>query len=67
MLVQKTIRECDGKRICQLLVHPRMFGNDPCPNTTKYLAVTYRCQVGKLIIFFNIFLFCVIKKKCLLN
>jgi hypothetical protein len=35
---------CNGKTSCRLpiAVNPRSYG-DPCPGTTKYLFVTYRC------------------------
>ena len=47
-ILQKTASECDRKRICQLFVHPRVFGKDPCPGTTKYLTVVYKCRLSKL-------------------
>uniref|UniRef100_F6RW25 SUEL-type lectin domain-containing protein n=2 Tax=Ciona intestinalis TaxID=7719 RepID=F6RW25_CIOIN len=41
----KTVTVCQDKRVCQLLVHPREFGKDPCPDTSKYLTVTYKCRL----------------------
>ncbi|XP_018672064.2 uncharacterized protein LOC100184301 isoform X2 [Ciona intestinalis] len=43
----KTVTVCQDKRVCQLLVHPREFGKDPCPDTSKYLTVTYKCRLSK--------------------
>nr|XP_039266759.1 uncharacterized protein LOC120342132 isoform X1 [Styela clava] len=40
---EKTGAECQDKRICRLLVHRRVFGQDPCPGTSKYLTVHYKC------------------------
>nr|CAB3262867.1 uncharacterized protein LOC100184301 [Phallusia mammillata] len=41
----KTAADCHGRRYCGLLVHSRVFGDDPCPGTTKYLSVTYKCKL----------------------
>ncbi|XP_071161085.1 zonadhesin-like [Mytilus edulis] len=38
-IVQK---KCDGKKRCRLQANKAFFG-DPCPNTSKYLAVKYTC------------------------
>ncbi|KAG2468708.1 EVA1C protein, partial [Polypterus senegalus] len=36
--------ECQDRRSCQLLVNSRLFGVDPCPGTSKYLIVWYKCR-----------------------
>jgi len=41
----KTTMECNEKRYCELLVHPNVFGGDPCPNSTEYLTITYKCRL----------------------
>ncbi|KAI4888789.1 hypothetical protein NFI96_028291 [Prochilodus magdalenae] len=42
--LQKMLSECQGRRLCQVLVNPRLFGRDPCPGTPKYLHVSYSCK-----------------------
>ncbi|XP_030054652.1 protein eva-1 homolog C [Microcaecilia unicolor] len=42
--VQKILDECQDRRSCQLLVNSRLFGADPCPGTSKYLIVWYKCR-----------------------
>ncbi|GAA6102733.1 protein eva-1 homolog C [Tachysurus ichikawai] len=42
--LQKMLSECQGRRNCQVLVNYRMFGSDPCPETTKDLHVSYSCK-----------------------
>ncbi|MEE6468032.1 hypothetical protein FKM82_008145 [Ascaphus truei] len=41
---QKVLDECQDLRSCQLPVISRVFGPDPCPGTTKYLLVSYKCK-----------------------
>ncbi|XP_034149308.1 protein eva-1 homolog C isoform X1 [Esox lucius] len=41
--LQKLLSECQSLRDCGLLVNHLVFGLDPCPGTTKYLHVNYRC------------------------
>uniref|UniRef100_A0A8C7CKG0 SUEL-type lectin domain-containing protein n=1 Tax=Oncorhynchus kisutch TaxID=8019 RepID=A0A8C7CKG0_ONCKI len=36
--------ECQDRRICQVLVNSRLFGMDPCPSSSKYLIVWYKCM-----------------------
>ncbi|CAH2245748.1 eva-1 homolog A isoform X2 [Pelobates cultripes] len=36
--------ECQDRRTCQILVNSRLFGSDPCPGTSKYLVVWYKCR-----------------------
>nr|XP_056712826.1 protein eva-1 homolog C-like [Euleptes europaea] len=42
--LQKILEECQDKRSCQFLVNNRLFGVDPCPGTSKYLLVWYKCR-----------------------
>ncbi|XP_053547109.1 protein eva-1 homolog C-like [Bombina bombina] len=42
--LQKLYDECQDHRSCQLLVNSRIFGSDPCPDTNKYLLVSYKCK-----------------------
>ncbi|XP_078503822.1 protein eva-1 homolog C-like [Lissotriton helveticus] len=42
--LQKMLDECQDRRNCQLLVNSRLFGADPCPGTSKYLVVWYKCR-----------------------
>ncbi|XP_041439333.1 protein eva-1 homolog C isoform X2 [Xenopus laevis] len=42
--LQKVLDECQNLRSCQLPVNSRVFGPDPCPGTTKYLLVSYKCK-----------------------
>jgi len=48
-ILQKTAASCHEKRVCQLLVHVRVFGDDPCPGTTKYLTVKYKCKLRECV------------------
>ncbi|XP_051540324.1 protein eva-1 homolog C-like isoform X2 [Myxocyprinus asiaticus] len=43
-VLQKVLSECQGYRDCQLLVNHQVFGHNPCPETPKYLHVSYRCK-----------------------
>ncbi|MBN3297478.1 protein eva-1 homolog C isoform X2 [Amia ocellicauda] len=42
--VQKVVAECQDQRSCQIPVNSRVFGLDPCPSTSKYLIVSYKCR-----------------------
>ncbi|KAM9729203.1 protein eva-1 homolog C isoform 1-T1 [Menidia menidia] len=42
--LQKLLSECQSHRMCQLPVNHQLFGKDPCPGTTKYLHVDYKCK-----------------------
>ncbi|XP_011481631.1 protein eva-1 homolog C isoform X3 [Oryzias latipes] len=42
--LQKLLSECQSHRDCQLPVNHLLFGKDPCPGTTKYLHVEYKCK-----------------------
>ncbi|XP_071955272.1 uncharacterized protein [Antedon mediterranea] len=35
---------CNGKRECTFRVTNQEFGTDPCPGTSKYAEVTYKCK-----------------------
>ncbi|KAL2082612.1 hypothetical protein ACEWY4_022430 [Coilia grayii] len=42
--LQKMQDECQDRRSCQVLVNSRLFGADPCPSTSKYLTLRYKCR-----------------------
>ncbi|XP_054648638.1 protein eva-1 homolog C isoform X2 [Dunckerocampus dactyliophorus] len=42
--VKKVLSECQDKRSCQIPVFSPVFGHDPCPLTSKYLLVSYKCR-----------------------
>ncbi|XP_078088955.1 protein eva-1 homolog C isoform X2 [Mustelus asterias] len=42
--LQKILDECQDQQSCRLLVNRRVFGLDPCPGTSKYLLVSYKCK-----------------------
>ncbi|XP_062406399.1 protein eva-1 homolog C isoform X2 [Sardina pilchardus] len=42
--LQKMYAECQDRRSCQVLVNSRLFGSDPCPSTSKYLTLWYKCR-----------------------
>ncbi|XP_077173169.1 protein eva-1 homolog C-like isoform X2 [Paroedura picta] len=42
--LQKILEECQDKRSCQFHVNNRLFGVDPCPGTSKYFLVWYKCR-----------------------
>ncbi|XP_028296066.1 protein eva-1 homolog C isoform X1 [Gouania willdenowi] len=42
--LQKMLDECQDRRSCQVLVNSRVFGTDPCPGSSKYLIVWYKCR-----------------------
>ncbi|CAB1340507.1 unnamed protein product, partial [Coregonus sp. 'balchen'] len=42
--LQKMLDECQDKRSCKVLVNSRLFGTDPCPSSSKYLIVWYKCR-----------------------
>ncbi|XP_029020222.1 protein eva-1 homolog C isoform X2 [Betta splendens] len=41
---QKTLSECQDRRSCRIPVLSSVFGQDPCPLTSKYLLVSYKCR-----------------------
>ncbi|XP_078025567.1 protein eva-1 homolog C isoform X2 [Epinephelus lanceolatus] len=42
--VEKVLSECQDRRSCHIPVFSPVFGQDPCPLTTKYLLVSYKCR-----------------------
>lgn len=46
-LLQKVMSECQYRQSCQIPVFSPVFGQDPCPLTSKYLLVSYKCRPGK--------------------
>lgn len=48
-VVQKLLSECQSHRDCQMPVNHLLFGKDPCPGTTKYLHVDYKCKPSEFI------------------
>nr|XP_023662713.1 protein eva-1 homolog C-like [Paramormyrops kingsleyae] len=41
---QKMLAECQDRRSCRFFVNSRLFGTDPCPSSSKYLIVWYKCR-----------------------
>nr|XP_046261627.1 protein eva-1 homolog C isoform X2 [Scatophagus argus] len=42
--LQKVLSECQDRQSCHIPVFSPVFGRDPCPLTTKYLLVSYKCR-----------------------
>ncbi|XP_051945098.1 protein eva-1 homolog C-like isoform X3 [Xyrauchen texanus] len=42
--IQKIMSECQDRRECQIPVMSPVFGQDPCPETSKYAIVSYKCK-----------------------
>ncbi|XP_056625083.1 protein eva-1 homolog C isoform X1 [Triplophysa dalaica] len=42
--ILKVMSECQDQRECQIPVVSPVFGEDPCPETTKYIIVSYKCK-----------------------
>uniref|UniRef100_A0A914R1L9 SUEL-type lectin domain-containing protein n=1 Tax=Parascaris equorum TaxID=6256 RepID=A0A914R1L9_PAREQ len=40
----KVLEQCRNKRKCKIVVKPSFFDRDPCPNTSKYLQISYKCK-----------------------
>ncbi|KAM3721796.1 Protein eva-1 [Dirofilaria immitis] len=40
----KILEQCRNKRKCKIVVTPSFFGTDPCPDTSKYLQISYKCK-----------------------
>uniref|UniRef100_A0A8D0A684 Si:ch73-335m24.2 n=1 Tax=Sander lucioperca TaxID=283035 RepID=A0A8D0A684_SANLU len=40
----KVLSECQDRRSCHIPVFSPVFGQDPCPLTSKYLLVAYKCR-----------------------
>ncbi|VDP25269.1 unnamed protein product [Soboliphyme baturini] len=45
----KVVESCQNKRKCKINVNARFFGRDPCPSTSKYFQVFYRCKPSQFI------------------
>lgn len=45
--LQKVLSECQDRRSCHIPVFSPVFGQDPCPLTSKYLLVSYKCRPGR--------------------
>lgn len=43
--------ECQDRRECQIPVASPVFGQDPCPETSKYIIVSYKCKPGETPVF----------------
>ncbi|KAM9849661.1 LOW QUALITY PROTEIN: protein eva-1 homolog C [Aulostomus maculatus] len=41
---EKVLSECQDQQSCHIPVFSPVFGQDPCPLTTKYLLVAYKCR-----------------------
>ncbi|KAF3838633.1 hypothetical protein F7725_010401 [Dissostichus mawsoni] len=41
---EKVLSECQDRRSCHIPVFSPVFGQDPCPLTSKYLLVSYKCR-----------------------
>ncbi|XP_074530371.1 protein eva-1 homolog C isoform X2 [Halichoeres trimaculatus] len=42
--IEKVVSECQDRRSCHIPVLSPVFGQDPCPLTSKYLLVAYKCR-----------------------
>ncbi|XP_034453887.1 protein eva-1 homolog C isoform X2 [Hippoglossus hippoglossus] len=42
--IDKVLSECQDRRSCHIPVFSAVFGQDPCPLTSKYLLVSYKCR-----------------------
>ncbi|KAM6953414.1 protein eva-1 homolog C isoform 2-T2 [Aplochiton taeniatus] len=42
--MEKVLSECQDQRSCQIPTSSPVFGPDPCPLTSKYLLVSYKCR-----------------------
>ena len=47
LLFQVLLDKCQDKRKCSVRANPSVFGDDPCPGTSKYLEVAYKCRPSK--------------------
>jgi len=44
-----SVDRCEGETSCSLIADNETFGgNDPCPDTGKYLEIIYLCVPGKV-------------------
>ncbi|XP_068181983.1 protein eva-1 homolog C isoform X2 [Antennarius striatus] len=42
--IEKVFSECHDRRSCHFPVISPVFGQDPCPQTSKYLLVSFKCR-----------------------
>uniref|UniRef100_A0A1A7W999 SUEL-type lectin domain-containing protein n=1 Tax=Iconisemion striatum TaxID=60296 RepID=A0A1A7W999_9TELE len=42
--IEKVLSECQDQQSCHIPVLAPVFGPDPCPLTSKYLLVSYKCR-----------------------
>ncbi|KAK0133140.1 Protein eva-1 C [Merluccius polli] len=42
--IEKVLSECQDQHFCHIPVVSPVFGQDPCPFTSKYLLVSYKCR-----------------------
>ena len=47
---QVVLQKCQDQRQCQVQAATSVFGQDPCPGTSKYLEVAYKCRPSELFI-----------------
>uniref|UniRef100_A0A914VIH5 SUEL-type lectin domain-containing protein n=1 Tax=Plectus sambesii TaxID=2011161 RepID=A0A914VIH5_9BILA len=40
----KVVEQCKNRRKCRVLAKSSFFGRDPCPTTSKYLQISYKCK-----------------------
>ena len=43
--LQTVTTRCQGNQYCRFTASNAEFGSDPCPDTVKYLDVTYHCII----------------------
>lgn len=46
-LLQIVVEACQKKRHCKFLASSRTMNNDPCPETTKFIEIAYKCRPCK--------------------
>lgn len=44
VLFMIVLDQCQDRRDCRIMANPQSFGQDPCPGTSKYLEVAYKCR-----------------------
>ncbi|XP_068596738.1 protein eva-1 homolog C [Brachionichthys hirsutus] len=42
--IEKVLSECHDRQSCHIPVISPVFGQDPCPQTSKYLLVSFKCR-----------------------
>ena len=47
MGLQKVTKKCEHRRRCKVPARPKTFDQDPCPTTSKYLHIVYKCKPSK--------------------